>query len=77
MTGREYWMWMAGIPWLYYEKIKKLIGIFGSVEKISQIIRSKTAKQQRICQWSARMPVIRGSSNSSGIIRQDDEGWLS
>ena len=43
MTGREYWMWMAGIPWLYYEKIKKLIGIFGSVEKIYHVDEKELA----------------------------------
>lgn len=34
MRNREYWLWISSIEWMYFEKIKKLIEGFGSIEKI-------------------------------------------
>lgn len=34
MSGREYWLWIASVECMYYEKIKKLIKIFENVENI-------------------------------------------
>lgn len=34
MKDREYWMWIASVPWLYYGKIKKMINLLGGVKAI-------------------------------------------
>lgn len=34
MKDRECWLWISSIEWMYFEKIKKLIEGFGSIEKI-------------------------------------------
>lgn len=36
MRDREYWMWIASVECLYFDKIKKLIEDFGSVKNIYQ-----------------------------------------